>query len=141
MVASVASRRSTISSVPIQPKSRAVTVASMYIPMFVGDVRCATTGVGSSWKLSGGSPWSSGRTKVSKNRQVRRAVSRSAPTSAGESCSAADSGGGWLARRATRGAASQRTTNGAAIGPAPGFTARTRIATAAAIATPPAICR
>ena len=24
-------------------------------PMFVGDVRCATTGVGSSWKLSGGS--------------------------------------------------------------------------------------
>ena len=32
MVASVASRRSTISSVPIQPKSRAVTVASRYMP-------------------------------------------------------------------------------------------------------------
>ena len=32
--------------VPIQPKSRAVTVASRYIPMFVGDVRWATTGVG-----------------------------------------------------------------------------------------------
>ena len=55
MVASVASRRSTISRVPIQPKSRAVTVASRYIPMFVGEVRCATTGSGSSWKLSGGS--------------------------------------------------------------------------------------
>ena len=54
-VASVASRRSTISSVPIQPKSRAVTVASRYSPMFVGEVRCATTGAGSSWKLSGGS--------------------------------------------------------------------------------------
>ena len=76
-VASVASRRSTISSVPIQPKSRAVTVASRYIPMFVGEVRCATTGPGSSWKLSGGSPWSSGPTNVSKNRQVRRAVRRS----------------------------------------------------------------
>ena len=36
--------------------------------------------------------WSSGPTKVSKNRQVRRAVSRSAPTSAAESCSAANSG-------------------------------------------------
>ena len=32
--------------VPIQPKSRAVTVDSRYIPMFVGEVRCATTGVG-----------------------------------------------------------------------------------------------
>ena len=28
--------------------------------MLVGEVRWATTGSGSSWKLSGGSPWSSG---------------------------------------------------------------------------------
>ena len=88
MVASVASSRSTISSVPIQPKSRAVTVASRYMPMFVGEVRCATTGLGSSWKLSGGRAWSSGPTNVSKNRQVRRAIRRSAATSAAESCSA-----------------------------------------------------
>ena len=56
MVASVASRRSTISSVPIQPKSRAVTVASRYIPMFVGDVRCATTGAGIVLEVVGRQP-------------------------------------------------------------------------------------
>ena len=39
--------------------------------MLVGEVRCATTGFGSSWKLSGGSAWSSGATNVSKKRQVR----------------------------------------------------------------------
>ena len=49
-----------MSGVPIQPKSRAVTVASRYRPILVGDVRCATTGCGSSWKLSGGRQWSSG---------------------------------------------------------------------------------
>ena len=41
--------------------------------MLVGEVRCATTGFGSSWKLSGGSIRSSGVTKVSKKRQVLRA--------------------------------------------------------------------
>ncbi len=61
--------------------------------MFVGDVRCSTTGLGSSWKLSGGSPWSSGPTKASKNPQVRRAVRRSACASVAESCSAAEFGG------------------------------------------------
>ena len=44
--------------------------------MLVGEVRWATTGFGSSWKLSGGRKWSSGPTKVSKKRQVRRAVER-----------------------------------------------------------------
>ena len=114
MVASVTSIRSTISSVPIQPKSRAVTIASRYIPMFVGEVRCATTGRGSSWKLSGGSPWSSGPTNVSKNRQVRRAVRRSGAMSAADSCSAAVSAGGWLTHLATRGDSSHSTMNGAA---------------------------
>jgi hypothetical protein len=42
--------------------------------MLVGDVRWATTGFGASWKLSGGSMWSSGVTNVSKKRQVRRAT-------------------------------------------------------------------
>ena len=44
--------------------------------MLVGEVRCATTGLGSSWKLSGGSMWSAAVTKVSKYRQVRRATRR-----------------------------------------------------------------
>jgi hypothetical protein len=50
--------------------------------MFVGDVRCATTGLGVSWKLSGGKAWSSGVTNVAKYRHVRRAINRSAPASA-----------------------------------------------------------
>ena len=77
MVASVASRRSTASSVPIQPKSRAAAVDSSKRPILVGDVRWATTGFGSSWKLSGGSMLSAAVTNVSKKRQVRRAISRS----------------------------------------------------------------
>ncbi len=55
IVSDVASSRSTVSHVPIQPRSCAATVDSRYRPMFVGDVRCATTGLGVSWKLSGGS--------------------------------------------------------------------------------------
>ena len=45
---SVASSRSTVSSVPIQPKSRAATTDSRYSPRLVGEVRWATTGWGSS---------------------------------------------------------------------------------------------
>src|SRR5438552_16752942 len=44
--------------------------------MLVGDVRCATLATGWSWQLSGGSHWSSGPTKVSKNAHVRRASLR-----------------------------------------------------------------
>ena len=129
-------------SVPIQPKSRAVTVASRYIPMFVGEVRWATTGVGSSWKLSGGSALSSGPTNVSKNSHVRRAVRRSVSTSAAESCSAADSGGGRLTQRATSGDEQpERRRTARRARPRLGFTARTRAAVATAIATPPAIWR
>ena len=40
--------------------------------MLVGEVREAINGVGTSWKLSGGSMWSVAVTKVSKKRQVRR---------------------------------------------------------------------
>ncbi len=42
------------------------------MPMLVGLVREATTSAGCSWKLSGGSQFSSPVTKVSKNRQVCR---------------------------------------------------------------------
>src|SRR6266545_367764 len=40
--------------------------------MLVGEVRCATTATGCSWKLSGGSQLSSGPTYSSKNAQVFR---------------------------------------------------------------------
>ena len=43
-----------------------------------GEVRWASAGTGSSWKLSGGSMWSAAVTKVSKYRQVRRAIIRNA---------------------------------------------------------------
>ncbi len=54
MDCSVASRRCTQSSSPSQPKSTAHTEDSRYMPMFVGEVRCASIGSGVSWKLSGG---------------------------------------------------------------------------------------
>ena len=45
-VASVASSRSADSMMPIHPKSRAQTVERRYSPIFVGEVRCAITGLG-----------------------------------------------------------------------------------------------
>ena len=60
-MAKVASSRSTASTVPSQPKSRAVTTDRRYRPILVGEVRWATAGTGSSWKLSGGSMWSAAR--------------------------------------------------------------------------------
>ena len=62
----VASRRSSASSVPIQPKSRAAATESRYRPILVGEVRLAMTAFGTSWKLSGGSMLCLGVTKVSK---------------------------------------------------------------------------
>ena len=109
--------------------------------MFVGDVRWATTGAGSSWKLSGGSPWSSGPTNVSKNSQVRRAVRRSDSMSASESSSDADSVADRLTHRATTGESSHSRMNGVAIEPALGFNVTTRTAVAAAATMPPIICR
>ena len=47
----------------MKPRSWAASVASSPIPMFVGEVRCATRGSGVSWKLSAGRPWSSGPMK------------------------------------------------------------------------------
>ena len=84
MVASVASSRSAASVVPSQAKSRAAAAERRYRPRLVGEVRWASAGAGSSWKLSGGSMWSAAVTKVSKNRQVRRAISRRAWASAAD---------------------------------------------------------
>ncbi|MNZ64940.1 hypothetical protein D3C78_831200 [compost metagenome] len=64
--------------------------------MLVGDVRCATTGFGCCWKLSGGRWFSSGVTKVSKKRQVCRAISRSSSLSVGNRALCQSSAGGRL---------------------------------------------
>ncbi len=109
--------------------------------MFVGDVRCATTGRGSSWKLSGGSPLSSGPTNVSKNSQVRRAVRRSVSTSSVERFSTVELGRRKADPLAIRGANNHTTTNGAASDAASGSRTHTAPAVAAAITTLPAICR
>ena len=141
MVSNVASRRSTASTVPSQPKSRAATTDSRYNPRFVGDVRCATTEVGSSWKLSGGSAWSAGPTNVAKNRHVRRAISRRARASPGDSALARSGRRGKLIQRAARGDAAQSSRNGSAMGQASGRLHATAAAAAAASATPPLIRR
>src|SRR6266446_4703389 len=83
--------------------------------MLVGDVRWATVGFGSSWKLSGGRKASSAPTKVSKKRQVRRAVERRAWRSEEERIRVVDGLGGRLTQRATIGESAHARTNGAAI--------------------------
>src|SRR5260221_13025921 len=82
--------------------------------MLVGDVRWAMTGLGSSWKLSGGSMLSAAVTKVSKKRQVRRAISRSEFTSECEIGRLPASTGATLTRRAIAGENSQARMKGAA---------------------------
>ena len=72
-------------------------------PMLVGDVRCATTGFGSSWKLSGGRKWSAGSTNVSKNRHVRRPVKRKSRVWSGDTNGIDRARTGRLIHRATIG--------------------------------------
>ena len=80
-------------------------------------------------------------TKVSKKRQVRRAISRSDWASAAPSGGSTETGAGRLIQRATAGDASQRTTNGAANGQEAGAAQATTAAVPAARTTPPAIWR
>src|SRR3954462_9834132 len=117
-----------MSTVPIQPRSRAVTADSRYIPMLVGDVRWATTGAGSSWKLSGGSQLSAAPTNVSKNSHVRRAVRRSDSISAGDSSAEATTDTGGLPPRANKGETSHSARNGTANHNAPGLATMTTAA-------------
>ena len=78
------------------------------------------TGVGSSWKLSGGNMWSAGVTKVSKKRHVRRAISRKARASPSRHLQmAARRDGDRLAQRAIAGEAIQSAANGSASGHVP----------------------
>ena len=84
--------------------------------MLVGEVREATTGTGSSWKLSGGSQCSWAVTKVSKKRQVLRAVRRRKANCFGFNSGTAEGSMGWLMRQAIQGEANQRPRIGAANG-------------------------
>ena len=90
-----------------------------YRPRLVGEVRCASAGTGSSWKLSGGSMWSAAVTKVSKNRQVRRAISRRACASASDTDIRPALRGGRLVQRAIAGEAIHRAASGTARGHVP----------------------
>ena len=142
--ASVASRRSTISSVPIQPKSWAATVDSSYSPMFVGEVRCATTGLRVVLEVVRRQPdGPPGR------RRSRRSARSGGRSSGARASSAADSGRAARrgrrqadpARDERREAARGRRTD-AAMRPRRVRRSATRTrAAAAASATPPAIGR
>src|SRR5207245_1026678 len=85
---------------------------SRYSPRFVGEVRCATTGFGSSWKLSGGRACSSGPTNVAKNRHVRRAINRRARASPDDSGVVLAVSRGRLIHRATAGDAAHSSSKG-----------------------------
>src|SRR5579862_4931801 len=103
--------------------------------MLVGDVRWATTGRGSSWKLSGGSIRSSAVTKVSKYRQVRRATNLNARASAGDTAGCPATRVDLLIQTATAGDAAQRIRKGAASHPLSGRRCPTMRASTAAITT------
>lgn len=92
--------------------------------MFVGEVRCATTGSGSSWKLSGGRCRSAAVTNVSKKSQVRRPIRRNSPRSCTGAC-AIEEGAMRLTRSATSGARHHSTTSGSATSRAHGRPAPT----------------
>src|SRR6185503_8286477 len=100
--------------------------------MLVGEVRWATVGLGSSWKLSGGRKASSGPTNVSKKRQVRRAVERRIWRSEAVRVCAGDGRGGRLTHRAASGESAHAMANGAASGALSGRRTTTRAPVAAA---------
>jgi hypothetical protein len=112
-----------------------------YSPRFVGEVRCATTGFGSSWKLSGGRAWCSAPTNVSKNRQVRRAINRRARASAAGRGFARTASLERLIQRATKGDITHSARKGRTTGQTSGRTAATTAAAAVASATPPLMRR
>src|SRR5687768_1741851 len=97
------------------------------MPIFVGEVRCAITGLGSSWKLSGGSQLSSAPTKVSKNLHVRLAINRAKRRSS--PVNSLRAGGVWrLTQLATKGETAQPIRYGAATDIAEGRNKRTSAA-------------
>src|SRR5678815_1771838 len=99
--------------------------------MLVGEVRCATTAAGCSWKLSGGSQWSSAPTKVSKNAQVLREMARRKRVCSGVRCAGLGASG-RLTHQAIAGEASQRSRIGAARASAVALEAASQSAAATA---------
>src|SRR5476649_889155 len=100
--------------------------------MLVGDVRWATVVTGCSCQLSGGSQWSSGPTKVSKNAHVLRARPRR--KSAWSIVSRASRrASGRLTHHAMPGEMNHRKITGAACANADGSDSATRIAAAVAM--------
>src|SRR5664279_5856998 len=100
--------------------------------IFVGEVRSAITGLGSSWKLSGGSQFSCALTKVSKKCHVLRALTRKNP-----SCSADKFAGtraiGWLIHHAIHGETNHRQKTGKAAASSVGCMTARNIADASAV--------
>ena len=109
--------------------------------MLVGEVRCATIDLGTSWKLSGGSMLSDGVTKVSKNRQVRRAVRRKRWASASVTASRCAMLGERLHHRASAGAVSHSNAKGKTSGQDDGANASAPADITTHSDVPPAICR
>ena len=99
--------------------------------------------LGSSWKLSGGSAWSSGPTNgLEEPPGPAGDQAEGADVGGRELLRPADSAGGWLTHRATTGDSSHSTTNGAAIQAALGFEDERRAPRRQPRSpTPPAICR
>ena len=105
---SACSSRSSISWPVMKPRSLADTVANNCRPMFVGDVRVATTGCGVSWKLSGTSQCVLSLAKCSKKVQCACA-SRMAMVRSGAVSSRSARTIGLLKRCAISGATSQQS--------------------------------
>src|SRR3990167_2261272 len=97
------------------------------------------TGFGSSWKLSGGSMLSASVTKVSKKRQVRRAISRNDFISTADIARLPASVGARLTQRAIAGEKNQAMRMGRATGSVSGPAYQTKTAAAQATARLPAI--
>ncbi len=88
----------------MNPRSHALAVASSCRPMLVGEVRIATTGAGSSWKLSGASQCvSSPHEAVEEAPVQQRVAQRLGPRSARERTPAGDGGRAERVRDRRRG--------------------------------------
>src|SRR5579862_8773719 len=103
--------------------------------MLVGEVRWAITPTGCSWKLSGGSQWSSAPTKVSKNAQVLRARLRRNRVWSADSL-ARRRVSGRLIHHAIAGEANHRAAMGPATANAAGCESSTPITASKAAAGP-----
>jgi hypothetical protein len=92
------------------PKSRAASADVSQRPMFVGEVRSATSTRSASCELSGGSQLDSGPTRSSKKRHVSRATLRRNRVSSLFSCLRASERPGCASQRMSNGEIAQRIT-------------------------------